>query len=281
MKRLFLLCVVAMCVVFSFRAQGQETISIGERHTLFSRLLNEERAYWVYQPEKRPGETERNYPVLYLLDGDSFFHTVVGFTRFFSSSRVSSLPPCVVVAVLNTDRTRDFTPTSSAARRDGSIQPGDTPKGGGMKAFYRFLTEELRPEIEKKVSANGRNFLVGHSYAGLFTLQVLLDYPESFDTFMAIDPSLWWDRGVFLKQAEKEVGQKDFSGKQLYVAFATRQRPNVKLDQFALADSLGERIIPEMKSQHLRAIYKKFPDEVHGTIALPGMFDGLKSLFMR
>lgn len=73
---------------------------------------------------------------------------------------------------------------------------------------------------------------------------------------MAIDPSLWWDRGVFLKQAEKEVGQKDFSGKQLYVAFATRQRPNVKLDQFALADSLGERIIPEMKSQHLRAIYK-------------------------
>lgn len=97
----------------------------------------------------------------------------------------------------------------------------------------------------------------------------------------SIDPSLWWDRGVFLKQAEKEVGQKDFSGKQLYVAFATRQRPNVKLDQFALADSLGERIIPEMKSQHLRAIYKKFPDEVHGTIALPGMFDGLKSLFMR
>ena len=87
--------------------------------------------------------------------------------------------------------------------------------------------------------------------------------------------------GSFLKQAEKEVGQKDFSGKQLYVAFATRQRPNVKLDQFALADSLGERIIPEMKSQHLRAIYKKFPDEVHGTIALPGMFDGLKSLFMR
>lgn len=115
MKRLFLLCVVAMCVVFSFRAQGQETISIGERHTLFSRLLNEERAYWVYQPEKRPGETERNYPVLYLLDGDSFFHTVVGFTRFFSSSRVSSLPPCVVVAVLNTDRTRDLTPTPSVS----------------------------------------------------------------------------------------------------------------------------------------------------------------------
>jgi hypothetical protein len=59
-----------------------------------------------------------------------FFHSVVGFNPFLCFSKVSSLPPCVVVAVLNTDRTRDFTPTSSAARRDGSIQPGDTPKGG-------------------------------------------------------------------------------------------------------------------------------------------------------
>lgn len=93
---------------------------------------------------------KKRLPGSLLIGWRCIFHSVVGFTRFFASSRVSSLPPCVVVAVLNTDRTRDFTPTSSAARRDGSIQPGDTPKGGGMKAFYRFLTEELRPEIEKK-----------------------------------------------------------------------------------------------------------------------------------
>lgn len=34
-----------------------------------------------------------------------------------------------------------------------------------------------------------------------------------------------------------------------------------------------------MKNKHLHVIYKKFPDEVHGTIALPAIFDGLKSLF--
>ena len=62
----------------------------------------------VYVPATRPGEKEESYPVLYLLDGDSFFHSVVGFTRLFSTSKVSSLPPCIVVAVLNTDRTRDL-----------------------------------------------------------------------------------------------------------------------------------------------------------------------------
>lgn len=77
----------------------------------------------------------------------------------------------------------------------------------------------------------------------------------------------------------KECLSKDFSGKHLYVAFATRQRPAIKLIQFSLADSLKNKIIPEMKNKHLHVIYKKFPDEVHGTIALPAIFDGLKSLF--
>lgn len=128
---------------------------------------------------------------------------MVGFTRFFSSSKTSNLPPCIVVAVLNTDRTRDFTPTCSAARRDGTICPYDKPAGGGAEQFYRFLIEELRLEVENKVPANGTNFLVGHSYAGLFTLQTLSNHPESFDSYIAIDPSLWWDRGVFYNKLQR------------------------------------------------------------------------------
>ncbi len=281
MKSFYIVLLITITWTSSLPVQGQDSINIGTRHSLFSNILNEERMYWIYEPEKQPGEEEKRLPGSLLIGWRCIFPFRSRFYPFLCFFKGFFITPLCCSRCFEYRPYQRFHPTSSAARRDGSIQPGDTPKGGGMKAFYRFLTEELRPEIEKKVSANGRNFLVGHSYAGLFTLQVLLDYPESFDTFMAIDPSLWWDRGVFLKQAEKEVGQKDFSGKQLYVAFATRQRPNVKLDQFALADSLGERIIPEMKSQHLRAIYKKFPDEVHGTIALPGMFDGLKSLFMR
>lgn len=281
MKKLCFLLLIQIECIFSLPIYGQDSINIGNRHSLFSNILNEERSYWIYKPEQRPGESAQDYPVLYLLDGDVFFHSVVGFTRFFSSSRISSLPPCIVVAILNTDRTRDFTPTFSSARRDGSIHPEDKPQGGGAEQFYRFLTEELRPEVERKVPCSGRHFLAGHSYAALFTLQTLLDHPESFEAFIAIDPSLWWDRGIFLKQAEIKIRQKNYSGKQLYVAFATRQRPDVKLVQFSLADSLNMKIIPDMENQHLRVVFKKFPEEVHGTVALPGFYDGLKSLFMR
>ena len=281
MKNLHILLLIIMGGIISIPASGQDSIHIGTRHTMFSQILNEERAYWIYQPEKQAGEADKNYPVLYLLDGDVFFHSVVGFTRFFSSSRASAFPPCIVVAVLNTDRTRDFTPSCSAAHRDGTVHSEDKPQGGGAEKFYRFLTEELRPEIRKRVSTGSQSLLVGHSYAGLFTLQVLLDHPEAFDTFMAIDPSLWWDQGIYLKQAKQEMHKKDFAGKQLYVAFATQQRPNVKLNQFSLADSLKAKIIPDMEKQHLHVIYKKFPEEMHGTVALPGIFDGIKSLFRR
>lgn len=279
MKYLYIVLLAVIGSVIPFTIQAQDSIHIGTRHTLFSQILNEERAYWIYKPEESAGDSVGNLPVLYLLDGDVFFHSVVGFTRFFSSSRVSSLPPCIVIAVLNTDRTRDFTPTCSAARRDGTVHPEDKPQGGGAGQFYRFLTEELRPEVGRRVSGGSSSFLVGHSYAGLFTLEVLLRHPGSFDTFIAIDPSLWWDQGVFLRQWKEKVSGKDFSGKQLYVAFATQQRPGIKLNQFSLADSLKINIIPDMENRHLRVVYKKFPEEMHGTVALPGIFDGLKLLF--
>lgn len=190
MRSLHILFILVVVTWLGFPLRAQEAISIETRHTLFSHVLNEAREYWVYVPATRPGEKEESYPVLYLLDGDSFFHSVVGFTRLFSTSKVSSLPPCIVVAVLNTNRTRDFTPTCSAARRDGTVRPGDKPEGGGAGQFCRFLTEELRPAVEQDLPVNGQHLLAGHSYAGLFTLHVLLNYPGTFDTYIAIDPSL-------------------------------------------------------------------------------------------
>ena len=99
MRSLHILFILVVVTWLGFPLRAQEAISIGTRHTLFSHVLNEAREYWVYVPATRPGEKEESYPVLYLLDGDSFFHSVVGFTRLFSSSKVSSLPPCIVVAL--------------------------------------------------------------------------------------------------------------------------------------------------------------------------------------
>ncbi len=282
MKWMWIGLTVLLSILMPGRLRAGDSLCVGTRYTLYSELLGEEREYWVYCPPTADGRPQSGCPVLYLLDGDSFFTSVVGFTQFFSRSRVAAFPPCAVVAVLNTDRTRDLTPTCSAVRRDGSVHAGDRPQGGGAERFARFLVEELRPAVERTVMSNGQNYLVGHSYAGLFTLYALSTRPGAFQTYVALDPSLWWDGGKLLQQLEQPSGTADvLSGRKLYVAFATQARADRPEMDFSRADTLEQRVFPVLRERGMETVCRRFSDETHGTIALPGIFDGLKRLFSR
>ncbi len=220
--------------------RSQEDICIGKELVLYSTVLQEDRSYWIHLPEHYNMDTKQRYPVVYLLDGDSFFHSLVGIRKTLASGRGKYLPPCIIVGVLNTDRTRDFTPTASAAGRDGKISIDAIPQGGGSEAFSKFLTEELRPAIDSAYRTNGWNMLIGHSYAGLFTLN-------------------------------------NFKGKSLYIGVASKKRTDrvdIHLDKVSY---LLSELLPQ--AENLRFFSKSFPDENHGTVAVPGIYDGIKQLF--
>lgn len=257
--------------------RSQEDISIGKKYALHSAILQEEREYWVSLPESYRQDTSQAYPVVYLLDGNSFFHSLVGISKTLATVKGKYLPPCIIVGLSSTDRTRDFTPTASAAGRDGKIAPGALPQGGGSEAFSRFLTEELRPAIDSRYRTNGRNMLVGHSYAGLFTVHTFLRHTELFDTYLALDPSLWWDQGKLAGEAAALIAGKDFTGKSLYIGVASQKRTDrvdIHLDK---VNHLLSEVLP--KARKLRFFSKSFPEENHGTVAIPGMYDGIKQLF--
>ena len=65
----------------------------------------------------------RQYPVMYLLDGDSSFHFATGTVHFMSEGLTGStqIPELIVVPVPNTDRTRDLT---------GGRRPGPDVRAG-------------------------------------------------------------------------------------------------------------------------------------------------------
>ncbi len=257
--------------------RSQEDICIGKKAVLFSSVLQEERSYWIHLPECYDADAGQGYPVVYLLDGDSFFHSLVGIGRTLASGKGKYLPPCIIVGVLNTDRTRDLTPTASAAGRDGKIAAGAIPRGGGSEAFGKFLTEELRAVIDSAYHTNGWNMLIGHSYAGLFTLDTFLRHTDLFDTYLAIDPSLWWDQGRLVREAKGLVEGRDFEGKSLYVGVASKKRTDrvdIHLDKVGYLLSV---ILPQAENQ--RFFSKSIPDESLGTVAIPCIYDGIKQLF--
>jgi predicted alpha/beta superfamily hydrolase len=104
-------------------AQLREAIVIGERVTIFSKVLQENRRIYVGKPHDYDQGIAR-YPVMVVLDGDDHFDHTAGVTRFLAWN--SGVPGMLVIAVPNTDRSRDLTPPSS--------DPGDAtsnPTHGG------------------------------------------------------------------------------------------------------------------------------------------------------
>ena len=257
--------------------RSQEDICIGKRYSLYSAFLQEERDYWIYLPQNYDRDTTQNYPVIYLLDGGSFFHSLVGISQTLSTVKGKYLPSCIIAGVISTDRTRDFTPTASAAGRSGKTSPGAIPQGGGSETFSRFLTEELRSVIDSTYRTNGLNMLIGHSYSGLFTVNTFLRHTELFDIYLALDPSLWWDQGKLAEEAASLIQGKDFTGKSLYIGVASQKRTDRVDIHLNKVNYLLSEILPQ--AQKLQFFSKSFPEETHGTVAIPGIYDGIKQLF--
>ena len=169
---------------------------IGSVDSLWSATLSEQRAYLVYTPPSYSDTTvtPQSYPVLYLLDGDAHFHSVSGLVQILGTgvNGTFAVPEMIVVAIPNTDRTRDLTPTHTTAGFDGEAAP-EFENSGGNPAFFTFLQEELIPHIESRFRTMPYRVFVGHSFGGITALNALYTIPETFDAYVAIDPSLWWD----------------------------------------------------------------------------------------
>lgn len=194
---------------------GKPLIETVPPHTTFaleSAAMGEARRINVYLPPKQDG---RRYPVVYMPDGgvaEDFPHVATAIDMAIRSGRMA---PVILVGIENTQRRRDMTgPTSVATDREIA------PVVGGSAQFRAFIARELVPRIETSYPANGRRAIIGESLTGLFVIESLFQSPALFDTFIALDPSLWWNNGRLAGDASAWLaGHPDARGR-LYVAWA-------------------------------------------------------------
>jgi len=113
MRKLFL-CFFTVAFAITAYTQTNNKIVIGQVDSIYSNILKEQRKIWIYTPTLTSGnyDSTKRYPVLYLLDGDAHFTSVVGLVQQLSQANGNTvLPEMIIVGILNTDRTRDLTPT--------------------------------------------------------------------------------------------------------------------------------------------------------------------------
>ena len=94
-----------------------ENINIGVKIPLKSEVLNEGRSVWVSLPEGYQ-KTKTAYPVIYVLDAENNFNYLSSVYHYLSKEPFGILPQGILVAVANTNRTRDLTPTKSSKEMD-------------------------------------------------------------------------------------------------------------------------------------------------------------------
>src|SRR5580700_5714711 len=106
-----------------------------------SNVLNEDRVIWVRMPAAAQGKKE-SYPVIYMTDAGTNVNEIGSTIDFLADTNF--MPPLIVVAIENTDRARDLTPSHAGVRHsDGTVDP--VPTSGGADKFLDFIQTELVP----------------------------------------------------------------------------------------------------------------------------------------
>jgi predicted alpha/beta superfamily hydrolase len=256
--------------MLSMQAGAQDRAAplvIGESFTIDSRILGERRRINVYLPPDYSRSRDARLPVLYMPDGgiaEDFLH-VAGLVQVSVGN--GTMRPFLLVGIENTQRRRDLTgPTEN--EEDKKI----APRVGGSEAFRNFLRQELMPQVKRRYRTTSETAIVGESLAGLFVVETFFLEPALFDTYIAIDPSLWWNNQNLVKGAPDALRAGSRLQKTLY--FASSDEKGIAEITQRFAEILGKNA-----ASGIRWHYEKMPDEKHSTIYHPAALKAFRSLF--
>lgn len=208
------------------------------QHKLHSKHMNQERTVTVRLPDHY--EPQKEYPVVYLQDGQNMFDSRSGFMgqewhvdeTFAHLNATGQLPEAVLVGVHH-----------GPARNSEYTHVPDPNYGGGEgKDYENFFMDELMPAVESTYSVDSqKRVLMGSSLGGLVSLNIGLSHPTAFAAVAALSPSVWWADGqlptqtlnadigevrpkVWLDMGTEEGGSDDF-GKRPIENGAFGERP--------------------------------------------------------
>lgn len=250
---------------------GETPLAFGLGYELRSAALNGARRINVSLPDgyDDPAQAQVRYPVLYLLDGGAgwqdFFH-IAAMVR--QGGLWGGNAPLIVVGIESVDRRAEFTrPSSDPAEQK------DFPTHGKAEAFRTFVVDELKPVIDARFRTSGDDGLIGESLAGLFVVDTFLRHGSDFDRYIAVSPSLWWDKGRLSAEAESLLKTGTSSPRTLWLSMAD-EGGAMQTGMDVLVAALGKSGRAEVTWT-----YTPFPQESHATIYHPAATRAIRQVY--
>lgn len=226
---------------------------------MYSTSLGEERKAIVYLPDGY--DENKKYDVLYTLDGESFKSGILAAVTARVLTDVGLIPPIILVAIDgHGKRKRDFN-LANAKAIDGR------DLSGAASVYYKFLTNELIPNIDQTFSTTGQQLLSGHSFGGIFTAYAFIENPDIFDGYFAFSPS-FNDNDKLVEMFKVALTSKKIKDKYFYMNLGIEgsdMRASFKQAEIALRDESPATLKSKVS-------YSALP---HALIMVPGFFNAL------
>ena len=168
-KHIRIATIALFCSLY-FSASAQHSRSdnmVGATFTIQSEIMEDERAFQVFLPDGY-ADSDRKYPVLYILDGQRYFLHGVSLQKSFVEFRQT--PQFIVVGVTKnpSDRNRNFSVNS--------------------QQYLNFLTEEVINYVDTTFRTSEKRMLFGWAYGGGFVIETMTNAPDLFDVYIAASP---------------------------------------------------------------------------------------------
>ena len=176
-----------MVILFAVKFSAQDKINISETNLystkaiqFHSTIVNDDYQLLISLPDSY-GESEKKYPVIFVLDGDVAFGMVTSIARYLQVG--NSIPEIIVVGIGYGSMTKD-----EGNKRTRDYSPA---QGGGAESFLNFLRSELFPFVDSvyRTVPDDRT-ISGYSLGATFALYTLFTYPDAFKRYILGSPHL-------------------------------------------------------------------------------------------
>lgn len=250
-----------------------EPLIMGQTYTITSSVLNMDQRITIRLPQGWMGYNDgenRSYPVLYVVDGgpEQDFPHLAGLVQ--SREINDTFSPVILVGIETVNRRYQITPPATditAYKSELGVKPG------GSATFRDFIRDDLKPWIEDRYRTSGRDAIMGESLGGLFIVETLMEEPELFDDFIAVNPSLWWENMTYGVDADTRLPAK-LDGKRLYLTSAEEGYRHE-----AGIEALVETLETKSSTGLLWTYAALAGQETHGSAYHGAAMDALRALF--
>jgi len=239
--------------------QKKSDFVIGDKISFESKVLNERKTIVVIPPYNYKDRPDEKFPVVFVLDPGNNLFATFGIVNYYSDM-LKIMPRMIIVGIVSSDREKDYLPTPSK----------EHPTGGGADKFLRFISSELVALIDSTYPANSDRCIIGHSAGGLFAVYALENQPELFNSFICIDPSLWYDEKSLVKEMPGFLEKNKNIEKSIFISLSNEKEMGI----FPFIEVL-EKYAPA----GLNWDYIHYKSETHNSLGFKSICAGFEMIY--